>query len=101
MYFYDQSTITITAGAGGKGCVSARRESGVPYGGPSGGNGGRGGSVWFRACKDLATLEDYKHVKAFKANDGEPGRSKDQYGADAADLTLLVPVGTIIKDITT
>jgi GTP-binding protein len=78
--------------------VTGRREAGVPLGGPSGGNGGDGGSVVLRASKDENTLQSYRYKANFKAKPGEPGKSKDQYGANAENLVLTVPVGTIIRD---
>ncbi|PZM87267.1 MAG: GTPase ObgE [candidate division SR1 bacterium] len=98
MQFYDEVTISVESGKGGDGIASGRRESGIPFGGPSGGDGGDGGSVFFLASKDENTLIDYKYKKHFKAKPGEPGRTKDQYGAHGEDLELVVPVGTMIKD---
>lgn len=99
MKFYDKVKVTFQSGKGGDGVVSARRESGVPYGGPAGGNGGKGGSVILRGSKDVNTLIDFRYTKIFAADKGEPGRTKEQYGKNAEDLTLLVPVGTIVRDI--
>lgn len=99
MQFYDEVKIFVQSGKWGDGCATWRRESGVPYGGPSGGNGGDGGSVVFVASKDENTLLPYKYRKIFKAKYGEPGRGKDQYGANATDLELKVPIWTMIKDI--
>ncbi|MBB1557074.1 MAG: GTPase ObgE [candidate division SR1 bacterium] len=90
--------ISIESGKGGDGIASGRRESGVPFGGPNGGDGGNGGDIYFVASKDENTLIDYKYKKIFKAKAGEPGRTKDQYGAHGANLELVVPVGTMIKD---
>lgn len=98
MQFYDEVTIQIQSGQGGDGIASGRRESGVPLGGPNGGDGGNGGSVYIQASKDENTLLTYKYKKIFKAKAGENGRTKDQYGADGTSITLTVPVGTIVKD---
>ena len=99
MQFYDEVKISVQSGKWGDGCATGRREAGVPYGGPSGGNGGDGGSVVFIASKDENTLVPFKFRKIFKAHYGEPGRGKDQYGANAPDLELKVPIGTMVKDI--
>lgn len=98
MQFYDEVKISIESGKWGDGIASWRRESGVPFWGPSGGDGGDWGDVYFLASKDENTLIDYKYKKNFKAKAGEPGRTKDQYGAHGANLELVVPVGTMIKD---
>ena len=98
MQFYDEVKIFIASGKWGDGIASGRRESGIPFGGPSGGDWGDGGSVYFRASKDENTLIDYKYKKIFKAKAWEPGRTKDQYGAHGSNLELVVPVGTMIKD---
>jgi len=98
MRFYDEITITVQSGKGGDGIVTWRREAGVPFWGPSGGNGGSGWSVVLKASKDENTLQFYRYKAKFKANPGEPGRSKDQYGANAENLLLTVPVGTIVRD---
>lgn len=98
MQFLDHVSIEVISGHGWNGVVSARRESGVPFGGPSGGNGGRGWSVILRASKDENTLLAFKYIKNYKAKAGEAGRSKDQFGANAEDLYVTVPVGTIVKN---
>ncbi len=98
MQFYDEVKIFVQSGKWWDGIATGRRESGVPYGGPSGWNGGDGGSVVFIASKDENTLVPFKFKKIFKAKYGEPGRGKDQYGANAADLELKVPIGTMVKD---
>ncbi|MDR2190733.1 MAG: hypothetical protein LBP53_06210 [Candidatus Peribacteria bacterium] len=100
MQFYDEVSITVASGKGGNGIASGRREAGIPFGGPSGGDGGNGGSIRFRADKDENTLLPYKYKKNFKAKNGEDGKTKDQYGANAEDLLLSVPVETLIKDAT-
>src|SRR5678816_2383305 len=98
MQFIDEAVIQVKAGDGGNGVIAFRREDGVPRGGPSGGDGGNGGSVIVVADSHLASLLDYKYKRNYKAERGEDGRNKDQYGASAPDLALKVPVGTVIYD---
>src|SRR3954463_7271431 len=98
MKFVDEATIDVVAGNGGNGCVSFRREKFIPFGGPNGGDGGRGGSVWAVADRNLNTLIDYRYARRHEARNGEPGRGSDQFGAAADDIVLRVPVGTIVKD---
>lgn len=98
MKFIDEAIIQVKAGDGGNGSAAFRREDGVPRGGPSGGDGGDGGSVVAIADPQLASLLDYKYRRHYKADRGEDGRGKDQYGAAGDDLTLRVPVGTVIYD---
>ncbi|MBI3154649.1 MAG: GTPase ObgE [Burkholderiales bacterium] len=98
MKFVDEATIDIAAGHGGAGCVSFRREKFIPFGGPNGGDGGRGGSVWMVADENLNTLIDYRYQRRFEAKNGEPGRGSDQFGAAGDDIVLRVPVGTIVSD---
>jgi len=98
MRFYDEITIHVQSGQGGNGVVTGRREMGVPHGWPSGGNGGKWWSIILKASKDENTLLAYRYKAIFKGKAGEPGRSKDQYGANADDITLVVPVGTLIRD---
>ena len=92
----DKVDIEVTSGKGGDGAVSFLREKYMPNGGPDGGDGGRGGSVIFKASKDVNTLSDFRYVKRFKADDGEPGQPKKMSGKDANDLYVKVPVGTVI-----
>jgi GTP-binding protein len=96
--FIDRVKIQVIAGHGGQGCVSFRREAYVPRGGPNGGNGGKGGDVIIRADKQLGTLIDLKYQQQYRARDGEQGRGKEQSGADAEDVIVRVPVGTIVND---
>lgn len=98
MQFIDEAIIHVKAGDGGNGAAAFRREDGVPRGGPSGGDGGNGGSVIVVADHHLSSLLDYKYKRHYKAERGEDGRNKDQYGASGSDLTLKVPVGTVIYD---
>ena len=98
MKFVDEATIDIAAGDGGSGCVSFRREKFIPFGGPNGGDGGRGGSVWAQADRNINTLIDYRYARRHEARNGEPGRGSDQYGAAGDDIVLRLPVGTIIYD---
>ncbi len=98
MKFFDEAKIEVIAGKGGDGSASFRREKFVPRGGPDGGDGGRGGSIYVEADANLNTLIDYRYTRIFRAKDGENGRGRDQYGHGADDIVLRVPVGTVIKD---
>ncbi|MCF8171307.1 MAG: GTPase ObgE [Candidatus Methylopumilus sp.] len=98
MKFVDEATIEVIAGKGGNGAHSFRREKFIPKGGPDGGDGGRGGSVFAIADRNINTLIDYRYARKHLAKGGEHGRGSDQYGAAAANITLRVPVGTIIYD---
>ncbi|MDH4391710.1 MAG: GTPase ObgE [Aquabacterium sp.] len=98
MKFVDEATIDIAAGNGGAGCMSFRREKFIPFGGPNGGDGGKGGSVWAVADRNLNTLIDYRYARRHEARNGEAGRGSDQYGAAADDIVLRMPVGTIVRD---
>jgi GTP-binding protein len=99
MKFVDEATIDVVAGNGGNGCMSFRREKFIPFGGPDGGDGGRGGSVYALADRNLNTLIDYRYARRHEAKNGEGGRGSDQFGAAADDIILRMPVGTIITDI--
>jgi GTP-binding protein len=94
MRFLDQAKFYVKSGGGGDGCVSFRREKFVPYGGPDGGNGGRGGQVIGRATADLNTLIDFRYRQHFRAQRGHHGRGRERTGASGADLVLDLPVGT-------
>ncbi|MCA6218844.1 GTPase ObgE [Ideonella sp. B7] len=101
MKFVDEATIDIAAGNGGAGCVSFRREKFIPFGGPDGGDGGRGGSVYAVADRNLNTLIDYRYQRRHEARNGEGGRGADCFGAAADDVILRMPVGTIVTDVET
>jgi len=98
MKFIDEAKIEVHAGAGGDGSAAFRRAKFIPRGGPAGGDGGRGGSVWALADRNINTLVDYRFARIHRAAAGEHGRGKDQYGAAGADVELRVPVGTIVRD---
>ncbi len=98
MKFVDEASIDVAAGDGGSGCIAFRREKFIPFGGPNGGDGGRGGSVWALADRNLNTLIDFRYARRHEARNGEAGRGSDQFGAAADDIVLRMPVGTIIKD---
>ncbi|MFW2388861.1 MAG: GTPase ObgE [Polyangiales bacterium] len=98
MDFVDEVSLDVAAGDGGNGCVAFRREKFVPLGGPSGGDGGRGGSVVLVAHERLSTLLDLRYRKVVRAERGEDGRGKDQYGKAGQDIRIQVPVGTQIYD---
>jgi GTP-binding protein len=99
MKFVDFVHIHVRGGHGGVGCVSFRREKYIPKGGPNGGNGGRGGSVIIGANRHLATLLDYQYKRSYIAPRGEHGKGGDKTGKGGEDITLQVPVGTIIRDV--
>lgn len=94
--FIDYAEIEIKGGDGGPGCVAFRHEKYVPKGGPDGGDGGRGGSVIFRADSNLATLLDFRYKKAYRAENGHPGQGSLKSGKAGEDIIIRVPVGTII-----
>lgn len=98
MKFVDEATIEVIAGKGGNGAASFRREKFIPFGGPDGGDGGRGGSVTAVADRNINTLIDYRYARKHVARNGENGRGSDQYGAGADDIVLRMPVGTVVHD---
>ncbi len=98
MKFLDEAKVYIRSGDGGNGCVAFRREKFIEFGGPSGGNGGRGGDVVVETVEGLNTLIDYRYTQHFKAKAGGGGQGKDRHGANAEDSVLKVPVGTQIFD---
>ncbi len=101
MKFIDEAKIEVVGGKGGNGAASFRREKFVPRGGPDGGDGGRGGSVWAVADENVNTLVEYRFVKRYQAKNGEKGHGSDRYGAGAEDIELKMPVGTLIRDVDT
>ena len=96
--FVDSCDVDVVAGKGGNGAIAFRREKFVPFGGPSGGDGGRGGDVVFVADEGLSTLLDLTYGRVLRAGNGEQGHGKDMYGRGAEDLIVRVPVGTQVKD---
>lgn len=101
MKFIDEVTLICSSGHGGAGCVSFRREKFIPFGGPNGGDGGRGGDVIFEATSTLSTLLELRHKQHQRADRGSHGMGKDRHGAAGSDLYIKVPVGTLIKDFET
>ena len=98
MNFIDEVVIEVTAGKGGNGCMSFRREKNLPRGGPDGGDGGKGGSIFIRAKEGLNTLYDFRHKEKFSAMGGSKGQSRNRSGSDGEDLVIEVPCGTVIYD---
>ncbi|MGN6113360.1 MAG: GTPase ObgE, partial [Luteimonas sp.] len=101
MKLVDEAEITVTAGNGGNGCVGFRREKFIPLGGPDGGDGGNGGDVWLQADENLNTLVDFRHQRSFRAQRGENGMGSQMYGKGGDDITVTVPVGTVITNVDT
>ena len=98
MQFLDQCKIYLKSGDGGRGAMSFRREKFIEFGGPNGGDGGKGGDIVFAAAENLNTLIDYRYRQHFRAQDGRPGAGRERTGANGEDLVLRVPVGTQIMD---
>jgi len=98
--FLDEAIITVRSGSGGDGCVSFRREKYIPRGGPDGGDGGRGGSVYLRADRDLTTLSDLSRQTLYAARAGLRGGGNNRSGRSADDLLIDVPVGTVVREVT-
>ncbi|HSE95073.1 MAG TPA: GTPase ObgE [Methylomirabilota bacterium] len=96
--FVDEVEVYVQAGDGGRGCVSFRREKYVPRGGPDGGDGGRGGSISLEADEGLTTLLDFRYRRQYLARQGGHGQGSDKHGANAPDLCLRVPVGTVVRE---
>jgi GTP-binding protein len=96
--FIDEAQIQVMAGDGGHGCLSFRREKFIPKGGPDGGDGGRGGNVYFQAVDNLDTLIDFAGKHHWRAKNGQPGSGRNKHGANGADLVIKVPPGTLIYD---
>ena len=101
MKLVDEATIHVRAGNGGNGCVGFRREKFIPLGGPDGGDGGDGGSVYLQADENVNTLIDFRHQTKYKAQRGEDGRGRQMYGKGGDDLTVTVPVGTVVINVAT
>jgi len=98
MKFVDEATIRVEAGKGGNGCASFRREKYIPFGGPNGGDGGNGGSIFLVTDTGLNTLADFRYQRSYKAQNGENGMSRECTGKSGQDLTIKVPVGTRVFD---
>jgi GTP-binding protein len=98
MKFLDEAKVYIRSGDGGNGCVSFRREKFIEFGGPNGGDGGKGGNVIAEAVEGLNTLIDYRYQQHFKAKNGRAGMGKDRHGANGGDMVMKVPVGTQIYE---
>lgn len=101
MKFVDEAKIKVMAGDGGNGCISFRREKFIPFGGPNGGDGGAGGSVWLVADEGLNTLVDFRHQRSFKGQRGENGMGSQMYGKGGDDITIRVPIGTMVTNVDT
>jgi len=101
MKFVDEAKLKVQAGNGGRGCVSFRREKFVPFGGPDGGDGGLGGSVYLKAVEGMNTLADFRIARTYKAPNGESGSGNDCTGHGGDDIYVTVPVGTVVADLTT
>ncbi|MCC7090826.1 MAG: GTPase ObgE, partial [Nitrosomonas sp.] len=98
MKFIDEAVIQVLAGKGGNGVASFRREKYIPKGGPDGGDGGRGGSIFAIADRNINTLIDYRFARMHRAKNGQNGQGSDRYGKSAEDITLRMPIGTLIRD---
>ncbi len=98
MKFIDEAIVKVKAGNGGRGAIGFRREKFVPFGGPDGGDGGAGGSVWLRAQHGMNTLVDYRVQRTFRGGNGEPGGGQDCTGRGGDDLFVPMPVGTVVLD---
>ena len=96
--FIDEAQIQVIAGDGGRGCLSFRRERFIPKGGPDGGDGGRGGYVYFQTVENLDTLLDFAGKHHWRAQNGQPGSGSNKHGANGQDLVIEVPPGTLIYD---
>jgi GTP-binding protein len=98
MKFVDEASISVAAGNGGNGSASFRREKYVPFGGPDGGDGGRGGSVYLEGDSGLNTLVDFRHLRKYKAPNGQPGSGRNMTGKSGEDIFVRVPLGTVVTD---
>ncbi len=101
MKFVDEAIIQVHAGDGGDGCVSFRREKFIPLGGPNGGDGGKGGSVYLLAHSGINTLVEFRYQRHFKAQRGQNGMGSDRYGKGGTDITIRVPLGTVVTQVNT
>ncbi|MGZ3687564.1 MAG: GTPase ObgE, partial [Bdellovibrionota bacterium] len=101
MRFIDEATIRLFGGHGGPGCISFRRETFVPRGGPDGGDGGEGADVILVASTQISSLQDFRYKREYRADNGKPGSSTNKAGRDGVDVEIRVPVGTVIKDVET
>ncbi|HEY2683769.1 MAG TPA: GTPase ObgE [Steroidobacteraceae bacterium] len=101
MKFVDEAKFKAQAGNGGRGCVSFRREKFVPFGGPDGGDGGFGGSIYLKAVEGMNTLADFRIGRTFKGQNGQPGSGNDRFGVGGEDLYVAVPIGTVVSDLST
>jgi GTP-binding protein len=101
MRFVDEAVIAVQAGHGGRGAVSFRREKFVPFGGPDGGDGGKGADIYLVGTPGINTLADFRYHRTFRAQNGTPGSSQDCTGAGGTDLEVAVPIGTVIVDVDT
>jgi len=98
MKFVDEAQIEVTAGKGGNGSASFRREKFIQYGGPDGGDGGRGGSVFLEGDSGLNTLVDFRHIRKYKAQNGQGGMGRNKTGKSGEDIVIRVPLGTVVTD---
>ena len=98
MKFVDMATIRVEAGKGGDGCLSFRREKYIPKGGPDGGDGGKGGSIYLVVDEGLNTLVDFRHARLYRVGNGQPGSGRNQAGKSAEDIRISVPLGTLVYD---
>ena len=96
--FADEALIEVASGKGGNGCVAFRREKYIPMGGPSGGDGGRGGSVIFRVRRNLRTLAHLRYKRSYSAENGHDGEGSGKYGRNGEDVVVFLPPGSVIKD---
>jgi GTP-binding protein len=99
--FVDEAQILVSAGNGGNGCISFRREKFIPLGGPDGGDGGNGGSVWLQADENLNTLIDFRHQRQYRAQRGQNGMGRQMFGKAGEDVLIRVPVGTEVINVET
>ena len=97
--FIDKVKIKIESGRGGNGAVAWRREKFVDKGGPAGGDGGRGGNIYFVADENMSTLLDFTYKSVYRAEDGENGKNKNCHGKDGKDIFIKMPVGVLVKDL--